>query len=475
MATAGRAITFSGITVAIGLSAMLFYQGIFLASMGAAGAIVVGAAVFYGLTFLPALLAVLGPRVNLLTLPVLGRRTVPGRGPWYRIATSVMRRPVLFLIPALGLLLALGSPFLHLRLAQGGVDQLPARVEARQGYDDLLKSFPGFNQTNFDVVVHYANGSPLTPERIGQQYDLSRRIAAVPGVLRVESIYAVSPSLSRSDYQRLYADPSRLPASQQQALSGQVGKDVVLMTAVSNQASSSDGARNILKAVRAAHVGGGGQVLVTGETAYDVDVINFIISRTPVAVGFVILVTYFVLFLLTGSLVLPLKAVLVNLLSIAASFGALVWIFQDGHLSSQLAFTPQYSIDPTTPVILFAIVFGMSMDYEVLLVSRIHEEYVRTGDNRRAVAEGLQRSGRLITGAAAIMVGVFLAFGLAEVVIIKAIGIGLAVAVAIDATIVRVLIVPAVMRLLGDYNWWAPRPLRALYERARLGEFGTWR
>jgi RND superfamily putative drug exporter len=239
------------------------------------------------------------------------------------------------------------------------------------------------------------------------------------------------------------------------------------MTAVSNQPSTSDGARNVLKAIRAEHPGGGGQVLVTGETAYDMDTINFILGRTPIAVGFVVLVTYLVLFLLTGSLVLPLKAVVLNLLSISASFGALVWIFQDGHLSGQLAFTAQ-SIDPTTPVILFAIVFGMSMDYEVLLVSRIHEEYVRTGDNRRAVAEGLQRSGRLITGAAAVMVAVFCAFGLAEVVLIKAIGIGLAVAVAIDATMVRVLIVPAMMRLLGGYNWWAPHPLRALHRRRSL-------
>jgi RND superfamily putative drug exporter len=175
--------------------------------------------------------------------------------------------------------------------------------------------------------------------------------------------------------------------------------------------------------------------------------------------------------MLTGSVVLPLKAVLLNLLSIAASFGALVWIFQDGHLSGFLAFTPQ-SIDPTTPVILFAIVFGMSMDYEVLLVSRIHEEYLRSGDNTHAIAEGLERSGRLITGAAAIMVAVFLSFGLAEVLIIKSIGLGLAIAVALDATLVRVLIVPAAMRLMGHVNWWAPAFLRALYRRAGLGESG---
>jgi RND superfamily putative drug exporter len=179
-----------------------------------------------------------------------------------------------------------------------------------------------------------------------------------------------------------------------------------------------------------------------------------------------------VLFLLTGSVVLPLKAVILNFLSIGASFGALVWIFQEGHLANLLGFTPQ-SIDPSIPVILFSIVFGLSMDYEVLLVSRIHEEYVRTGDNTVAVASGLERSGRMITGAAAIMVAVFMAFGLAEVVIIKAIGIGLAIAVAIDATLVRALVVPAVMRLLGDINWWAPNPLRWLHEKAGLGDYGV--
>ena len=200
--------------------------------------------------------------------------------------------------------------------------------------------------------------------------------------------------------------------------------------------------------------------------------IHFITDRTPVAVGFVVLVTYFVLFLLTGSVVLPLKAVVLNFLSIGASFGALVWIFQEGHLASLLGFTPQ-SIDPSIPVILFSIVFGLSMDYEVLLVSRIHEEYLRTGDNTAAVASGLERSGRLITGAAAIMFTVFMAFGLAEVVIIKAIGIGLAIAVAIDATLVRALVVPAVMRLLGDVNWWAPHPLRWLHEKAGLGDYGV--
>jgi RND superfamily putative drug exporter len=181
------------------------------------------------------------------------------------------------------------------------------------------------------------------------------------------------------------------------------------------------------------------------------------------------LATIIVLFLLLGSVVLPLKAVVMNLLSISASFGALVWVFQDGHGAQLLGFEAA-SIDPSTPVIMFCIVFGLSMDYEVLLLSRIQEEYRRTGDNTHSVAEGLERSGRLITGAAAIMVGVFAAFGLAEILLIKAIGLGMALAVAVDATLVRALVVPATMRLLGNLNWWAPAPLSRLYRRIGLGE-----
>ena len=176
-----------------------------------------------------------------------------------------------------------------------------------------------------------------------------------------------------------------------------------------------------------------------------------------------------VLFLLLGSVILPLKAVVMNLLSISASFGALVWIFQDGNLAAQLGFTPG-SIDPTLPVIMFCTVFGLSMDYEVLLLSRIQEEWLKTHNNTHAVAWGLEKSGRLITGAAAIMVGVFAAFALADIVLIKAIGIGMALAVAIDATLVRALVVPATMRLLGDLNWWAPGPLARLQRRIGLSE-----
>jgi uncharacterized membrane protein YdfJ with MMPL/SSD domain len=481
MSTAGRAITFSGVTVAIGLSAMLFFQGTFLASLGASGAIVVGIAVLYGLTFLPALLSVMGGAVNFRIVSWLlgawgirpawwpSHQRHDGGGVWHSMAVWVMRRPLFVLVPALAVLVIAGTPFLQLRMANGDVDQLPPSNLARQGYDTLIKDFPGQDQTSIEAVVYYPDSSPLTAAHVGDVYDLSRRFAALPNVLRVDSIVSIDTSLTKADYQRLLSGPpASLPPALQQAVTIGSGSHIVLLSVVTNKQYTSDDARNILKAVRAEHVPDG-QVLATGGTAFDLDIVNFILDRTPIAVGSVILVTYIVLFLLTGSVVLPLKAVLTNLFSISASFGAMVWIFQQGHLSQLLGFTAQ-SIDPSIPVILFSIVFGMSMDYEVLLISRIQEEYRRTGDNQAGVAMGLEKSGRLITGAAAIMCVVFLAFGLASVVIIKAIGIGLAIAIAIDATIVRILIVPSVMRILGRANWWAPRPLTWLHRRIGAGE-----
>jgi uncharacterized membrane protein YdfJ with MMPL/SSD domain len=469
MSTAGRAITFSGVTVAVGLSAMLFFQGTFLASMGAAGAIVVGLAVVYGLTFLPALLSVMGPKVDRLRLPFMGRRRPAGTGAWHSMAVWVMRRPWVVLVPSLALLLLAGTPFLQLRLANGDVDVLPPKNEARQGYDTLVRDFRGQDQTTIEAVVYYPSGSLLTTDHIGAIYDLTRRLATMPNVLRVESIVNVDSRLTRADYQRLYSGPStQLPGTLHDALAIGAGQHLTVIGVITNKQYTSDEARTIVTAVRGESLPDG-QVLATGATAFDLDIVNYILQRTPVAVGTVLLITYVVLFLLTGSVILPLKAVLTNLFSISASFGAMVWIFQQGHLSQQLGFTPQ-SIDPSVPVILFSIVFGMSMDYEVLLISRIQEEYKRTGDNQAAVAMGLEKSGRLITGAAAIMVAVFLAFALADVVIIKAIGVGLAIAIAVDATIVRILIVPSVMRILGRANWWAPRPLALLHRRIGASE-----
>ena len=419
LATAGRAILFSGITVAIGLAGMLFYPGTFLVSLGVSGSLVVAAAVLYALTFLPALLSIVGPRVGAWRLPLPRGRS--GSGVWHSIATTVMRRPVLVLVPTVALIAIAASPFTQLRLASADATILPPTIESRHGYDILVSEFPGQDQSTITVVARFPD-DPLGHRAALD--DLRAGLAALPNVLRVDM--PLSPT----------------------------GPHIALLSVRTASTAQSDEARAIVRAARAETVTGG-DVLVTGNSAFDVDAVDYLVERTPIAVGFVTLTTMLALFFLLGSVVLPLKAVAMNALSVSASFGALVWIIQQGHLANVFNFTAQ-SIEPSLPVIMFCIMFGLSMDYEVLLLSRIQEEYRRTGDNVAAVAMGLERSGRLITGAAAIMVGVFVAFALADVVIIKSVGIGLTIAVLLDATLVRALVVPATMRLLGRANWWAP-------------------
>jgi RND superfamily putative drug exporter len=459
MKTAGRATTFSGLTVLIGLSGLMFYQGLFFASMGLAGALVVALAVFYALTFLPAVLAIIGHRVNRWRIPLPVRRG--GSGFWRRLAKTVMARPVLVLVPAVAILLVAGAPALNMHLASGGVAQLPAFAESHQGDAILASEFPDRGRASVQVIVEYGDGDPLSPHRVGALYDLSRNLSTIANVIRVESIVDLDPSLGRSDYQAMYAaSRESLPRDVAVAVNQSVGGHIVLLNVVADVEDTSDGARKIVDAARAAPFGADGEIVVTGFPAVDLDTLALVARYTPTAVAFIVVVTYFLLLVQTGSVILPLKALVMNLLSITASFGAMVWIFQEGNLAGLLGFDPS-PIEPSLPVILFCAVFGLSMDYEVLMLSRMHEEYLRTGDNTHAVAEGLERSARLITGAAAIMVIVFSAFSLADVVLIKAIGVGLAIAIAVDATIVRALLVPATMRLMGDLNWYSPAFLRA--------------
>ena len=471
MATSGRAITFSGLTVAIGLSGMLFFQGTFLSSMGISGAIVVASAVFYGLTFLPALLAIIGRNLGRGRVPFLQPDSA-GTGWWHTIATTVMRRPLVVLIPVVAFILVLGSPFLHLRLANNDVTALPKHEESRAAFDRLVNEFPGGNQTNITVVVEYPSGDPLAPARIPGMVALAKRIALLPNVDAITSPVTASgdSSVEAAQWAALYSQPrSQLPPQLQALIRGTVGEHIVVFNVVTQKGIYSDESRQLVRSLRALASPPEATIAVTGFTAIDLDTVDFIAGHTPAALAYIVAATMLVLFFLLGSVILPLKAVVMNLLSISASFGAIVWIFQDGHLAAQLGFTPG-SIDPTLPVIMFCTVFGLSMDYEVLLLSRMQEEYLRTRDNTSAVATGLEKSGRLITGAAAIMVGVFAAFALADIVLIKAIGLGMAIAVAIDATLVRALVVPATMRLLGDLNWWAPGPLARLQRRIGLSE-----
>jgi RND superfamily putative drug exporter len=466
MATAGRAILFSGLTVAIGLSAMLFYRGTFLVSMGICGAIVVAMSVLLALTFLPAVLSMLGPRINRLSVPILRPRP-HGEGIWHRIAVAVMRRPVLVLLPTIAVLLAAGSPFLHMQLANTDVTQLPPDAEARQGAELLASAFPSQGANLIDVVVDFTSGSPLSPANVATAAALRDRLRSTPGVAAVRGYVDVDPALSLAAYQQLYAGGvvGSLPPAAREVVRRTVGRSIALLEVVTPSLPASPQAHDLVRTLRAESTVGGATVVVTGDTAFDIDFVGYIVHQTPLAVGFAMVTTVLVLFFLLRSLILPIKAVLMNLLSLSAAFGAMVWIFQDGHLSGLLNVTPG-AIDPTLPVLLFCVVFGLSMDYEVFLLTRMQEAWHRTHDNRLAVADGLERSGRLVTGAAAIMITVFVAFGLARVVTIKATGIGMAVAVLADATLVRALVVPALMRLLGRANWWAPRWTRRLPGRA---------
>jgi putative drug exporter of the RND superfamily len=458
LATAGRAIAFSGLTVAIGLAALLFYTGTPLTSMGIAGGIVVGISVLYGLTFLPAMLAVLGPRTNRLRMPILQPRPV-GQGAWHRLAMAVMRRPVLVLLPTVALLLLAGTPFLSITLANSDVEQLPPSAESRVGAQLLQADFPALGQNQIEVVMQFVHGSPLAPDNVATAYAASRSLAALPGVVKVESYVDSVPGYGAAQYQRLYAAAAPLPSGVQSELHQSVGRSIALLDIDTPYLTTSDQAHELVRSIRAHDSFNGATTLVTGDTAFDIDLVDYMVQRTPAAVVFVVVSSFVVLLLLLRSLVLPLKAVLMNALSLSAAFGALVWVFEQGHLAGLLGFTPG-PLDPTIPVLLFCVAFGLSMDYEVFLLTRMQEAWRRTHDNRLAVADGLERSGRLVTGAAAIMASVFLAFALASVVTIKSIGVGMAVAVIVDATLVRAMVVPATMRLLGRVNWYAPRWLR---------------
>ena len=459
MDTAGRAVAFSGLAVAAGLSGLLFYRGSFLAAMGLGGAIVVAFSVLFALTALPALLGWLGPRVDLgrLPLPAFGLRP----GVWHRLASWVMEHPVAVLLPTLGFIALVGWPFLRLQTAGTDITALPEWAESRQGAATLARAFPEQAATRILVAVKFP-GPPFTPERAEALYDATRRWAKLPGVLGVESIVNLDPRLTREEYVQLAgAGPAFRPPEFALAEKAYLHDDVALVLVLTSSPASSPEARRLVLALRQDRTAGDGRGLVGGQTASDVDSSAFILGRAPQVVGFVVLVTLVVLFVLLGSVVLPIEAVVMNFLSMAASFGALVWIFQEGHLRWLLDFQPG-PLEPALPVLLFCTLFGLSMDYQVLMLSRMREEWSRSHDNRRSVAEGLEQSGSLITSAAAIMVAVFAAFALAKILVVKAMGVGMAIAVALDATLVRVLIVPATMRLFGDANWWAPRLLQRL-------------
>jgi uncharacterized membrane protein YdfJ with MMPL/SSD domain len=478
VSTAGKAVAFSGIAVAIGLSGLLLFEAPAIRSIGISGSIVVLCSVVYALTFLPAVLGMLGHRVNALSLGRLMRRfrsvsdevDAVRASRWERVAHAVMRRPIAVLVPTLAILLIAGAPFLRLQQGVPGADIYPAGVESRDAYVALQQEFaPG--ETTPIVVLADVQGDPTDAANITAISGLAAEIGGLDGIDRVEGPFAIrdpgtGTELSPEQVTALYALPEgQRPAGLETLLSRYVNGSTVRLDAISPLSPSQPAATNLIPAMRALDPGAGITIEVGGSAATGHDFLVSQSQRAPLAVGLTLIASAVILFLLFGSVVIPLKAVVMTLLSISASFGALVWIFQEGHLSGLLAFDPLGYTIAGNPIIMFSVIFGLSMDYEVLLLSRIQESYRRTGDNTAAVAEGLARTAGVITGAALIMVTVFAAFALADVITIKSIGVGMAIAVFVDATIIRVLLVPATMRLMGRWNWWAPGPLGRLADR----------
>ncbi|HYL41438.1 MAG TPA: MMPL family transporter, partial [Candidatus Binatus sp.] len=462
VATAGRAVFFSGVTVLLGLLGLVLFDFMILRSVGIAGAIVVGLAVAAALTLLPALFALVGVHLDALRV----RRVTPtpsGEGPWARLAQWVMARPIAVLVPTLAVLLGLGAPFLHVQFNAPDFHILPENVASRQWYDRLEQAF-GPGPFAPIVLAIRTQGAATTPANLAALYDYSRRLAADPRVERVDSLVDVDPRLHLAQYQLLYGSPGGPPDRfVQQALRATTAGTLTDVTITTRYGPNDEPGRQLVRDLRSATgplaAPPGMMVLVGGGAADVEDVVNGIGQDFPRTALFILVTTYAVLFLLLRSAVLPIKAVVMNSLSILASFGALVWIFQDGNLSAILGTRPLGFVETTQPVILFCVLFGLSMDYEVFLLTRMRESWDADHDNRAAVAHGLERSGRIVTSAALIVVVVAGSFGFADIVLIKALGLGIAIAVALDATVVRALLVPATMRLLGKWNWWLPDAL----------------
>lgn len=475
VATAGRAVFFSGLTVLLGLSGLLLFDFTVLRSVGMAGAVVVALAVASALTLLPAVLAILGPRIDDLSVRRPTRRSVAARageerGFWWRLAERVMDRPLLVFVPTLVFLLALGLPFLNVRLNAPDASILPPHVPSRQAYDVLLSEFQEGEFSPLLLAVR-TQGPVRDEHNVRRLYDWSRTLATDPRVRRVDSIVDVDPRLSLDQYVLMYSSPGG-PGDRYVAdtLVRLADADLTVLTVTTWFGPNDPEARAIVSELRdpgsLLAPPDGMSLLVTGGAAEVVDVVDRIAAEFPRTLLFIVLTTYLVLLVLLRSVVLPAKALVMNALSILASFGALVWIFQEGNLSALLGFTPLGFVETTLPVILFCVLFGLSMDYEVFLLSRMKEAWDQTGDNREAVARGLERSGRIVTSAALIVVVVAGSFAFAEIVLIKAVGLGVAIAVALDASVVRALFVPSAMRLLGRWNWWMPARLeRAIGSR----------
>jgi uncharacterized membrane protein YdfJ with MMPL/SSD domain len=431
MATAGRTVFFSALTVAGALAGLIVFPQRFLYSMGIGGLLVALIAAAIALIVLPAILALLGKRVNALAPSFLQRRAesdarLAHEGFWYRLSRIVMRMPGRIAAASAALLIALGIPFLSIEFTSVDAQVLPSSASARQVDDTLRGEFPPFRDTPVELAVE---GGPGEAERVAREAS------------RTDGVAAVNP-------------PTRLDGG------------VSIVEAISRTGPLAERSQDLVERLREIR----GDVLVTGSTAEFVDLQDSLVDHLPLVLAIVAGVTIVALFLMTGSVVLPIKQLVMNVLGLSAVFGILVLIFQDGRFESLLGYTSQGALEPTQLLLLFAVVFGLSTDYGVFLLSRIKEARDGGASDSESVAIGLERTGRIVTAAALLFSIAIGAFVTSQLIFIKELGVGTAIAVLIDASIIRALLVPSLMQMLGRWNWWAPRPLRRLHARIGLSE-----
>lgn len=470
-ATAGKAVFYSGITVAIGLMGMLFFTNTSLPSLGIGGTIAVSIAMVYSTVVLPAVMSILGDRVNKFKIPYSFDMSAKDDGIWASIAKKVMDRPWAVLIPTLILLIGAGLPFFYAEFSLSSWKALPPDEETRQGMELIDEKWPDQAANTIYIVIETDGADPLSEENLRTQFIYISALLNDSRVNGGSGVGLPDVSMSIEDVIQFWTTPEDfLPAEKvvirESIRQAFVGENATIISIQLKGVQTSVESRQIVEEIRqqkeeflSNFTGDNDELLVAGFAAYNADNLKAISDNLPRALAFILIATLILIFIQVKSIIIPIKAIAMNILSISASFGMLVWVFQWGYGSDFLNFTAQ-PIDSGNPVIMFCIVFGLSMDYEVLMLSRIHEEWERTGDNTLAVANGLQKTGGLITGAAAIMVVVFGAFGLSSIVILKQIGLGLALAIFIDATLVRALVVPSTMRLMGKWNWWVPSFLK---------------
>ncbi|HET9110405.1 MAG TPA: MMPL family transporter [Ktedonobacterales bacterium] len=484
VATAGEAILFSGLTVMIGFIGLMLIGIQFMTSFGIGGAVTVAAAALAALTLLPAVLAILGPRVNALRVPFLWKmvgvgekREVEGTveaieersGFWRRLALGVMAHPVIIVTLVTTLLLALGWPLLSINLGTPSITGMPRSAPARQGNDILTAQFPELNENPVILVAQTKDGSSiLTADNVAKVDQLTQWLNAQPHVSGVTSVTQfpgdpLAPSPGLAQLKQLYATGAYKQVPGLASLVTQTTNgDTTMLTVRADSPIDSEASKALIDNLRAgdnAHAGGL-QVRVGGEQAVSLDFSRYLYGNFPRAIIFILVATFILLLIMFRSVLIPLKAIIMNALSVSASYGVLVMVFQWGYGQKLLGFESTGFVDSIIPILMFCILFGLSMDYEVFLLSRIQEEWLSSHNNRWAVARGLEMTGGVITNAALLFVIVTGAFTFTSLVATKEIGLGMTVAVLVDAVIIRALLVPATMRLVGRWNWWLPgRPV----------------